>query len=104
MTCRALDDRQDDVIADMIVVIGIALAGLAALWAILMVLSGSHRDDQEPVVGVQRQGRTYLIPRRLLDETSASSSLGATLLSIWRPLTLGVLAATLLVAGLLRCE
>ncbi|MCO5177174.1 MAG: hypothetical protein M9890_09425 [Thermomicrobiales bacterium] len=91
-------------IAEMIVVIGIALAVIAALWAILMVLSGPHRDDQEPVVGVQRQGRTYMIPRRLLEESSVSSSIGATLMSIWRPLTLGVLAATLLVAGLLRCE
>lgn len=83
--------------------IGLTIA-TTAVAAILVTLSflrpRAPHDDVEPVVGVQRHGRTYYVPRSLIDEQQPR---GIALFGAgWRIALLALLGGSLLLTGLLR--
>ncbi|HMM43710.1 MAG TPA: hypothetical protein PKA95_17585 [Thermomicrobiales bacterium] len=73
---------------------------VVALYALSLCRPRASHDDAEPVVGVQRHGRMYYVPRSILEEREAR---GAWLLSArWRAVTLAVLGGSLLLVSFLR--
>lgn len=61
----------------------------------------TSRDAAEPVVGVQRHGRTYYVPRSLVDDPDTRGAVWAWG-TLWRAVLVAVLGGSLLLATLLR--
>lgn len=83
----------------------IALSATTAIIAVAFVAftvcrQRTSRDDAEPIVGVQRQGRTYYLPRSAVEGHEARDAWA--LSAGWRAAIIAVLGGTLLLTGLLR--
>ncbi len=84
-----------------LITLTIAAAVIAlALCALSLCRPRVSRDDAEPVVGVQRHGRTYYVPRSLVEHQPARGAwaFGAR----WRITLLALLGGALLLTGILR--
>lgn len=84
----------------------ITLTATAAIIVVAFVMlslcrSGASGEDAEPVVGVQRHGRTFLVPRRHIDSLDRLDD-ERVAAGLWRALTLAVLGSALLIGALAR--